>query len=63
MVGPVVDDESVTLPTQMELVHDDPNVSVTHTFDSPDGFMQDDGFKGPYKKDGPEVKGRSLKGS
>ena len=63
MVGPAVDDEAVTLPTQMGLVHDPPNLSVPQNFDSPDGFMEDDGFNGPYKKDGPDGKGRSFQGS
>ena len=44
MVGPVVDDEYVSLPIQMGLVHDHPNVSVPHTFYSTDGFMGNDGF-------------------
>ena len=63
MVGPVVDDEAVTLPTQMGPVHDPPNLSLPQNFDSPDGFMEDDGFNGPYKKDGPDSKGRSFQGS
>ena len=61
--GPVLDDECVIPPTQLGLFNDPPNLSVPQIFDSPDGFMEDDGFKGPYKKDGPEGKGCSFQGS
>ena len=47
----------------MGLVHDPPNLSVPQNFDSPDGFMEDDGFNGPYKKDFPDGNGRSFQGS
>ena len=63
MIGPVVDDGAVTPPTQISLVHDPSNLSVPQILDSPDGYMEDDGFKGPYKKDGPDGKGRSFQGS
>ena len=54
-------DESVIPPTQLGLFNDP--LSVPQIFEPPDGFMEDDGFKGPYKKDDPDGKGRSFQGS
>ena len=62
MVGPVIDDEAVTLPTQMGLVHDPPNLSVPQNFDSPDGFMEDDGFNCSIQEGWSRRQGSQLSG-